>query len=72
MRITAAEKYEIIQSVTRSEIGIKRTLKEFGIARSTFYKWYNCYLKDGYLGFNPKLKQIEDNGILFHQRSKKW
>ncbi|MFZ4263882.1 helix-turn-helix domain-containing protein, partial [Sphingobacterium sp. HJSM2_6] len=47
MRITAAEKYEIIQSVTRSEIGIKRTLKEFGIARSTFYKWYNCYLKDG-------------------------
>ena len=56
MRITAAEKYEIIQSVTRSEIGIKRTLKEFGIARSTFYKWYNCYLKDGYLGLQSKAK----------------
>ena len=40
MRLSAGEKYEIIQEVTTSEIGVKRTLESFGIARSTFYKWY--------------------------------
>lgn len=54
MRITAAEKYEIIETVTRSEIGVKRTLQEFGIARSIFYKWYDRYLQDGYSGLQPK------------------
>ena len=38
MRLTATEKYEIIQQVTRSELGVKRTLEEYGIARCTFYK----------------------------------
>jgi putative transposase len=50
MRLTAGEKYEIIQTVTRSEIGVKRTLESFGIARSTFYKWYQKYLEKGYDG----------------------
>lgn len=50
MRLSAAEKYEIIQTVTRSEIGVKRTLESFGIQRSTFYKWYQNYLKNGYNG----------------------
>jgi len=39
MRLSASEKYEIIQQVTRSDLGVKRTLDEFGIPRSTFYKW---------------------------------
>ena len=50
MRLSASEKYEIIQEVTTSEIGVKRTLKSFGIARSTFYKWYQKYLENGYDG----------------------
>lgn len=50
MRLSAAEKYEIIQTVTRSEIGVKRTLENFGIARSSFYKWYQSYLEYGYDG----------------------
>lgn len=50
MRLSASEKYEIIQEVTTSEIGVKRTLESFGIARSTFYKWYQKYLKNGYDG----------------------
>lgn len=50
MRLSAAEKYEIIQTVTTSEIGVKRTLESFGIARSTFYKWYHKYLENGYSG----------------------
>jgi len=50
MRLSASEKYEIIQTVTRSEIGVKPTLDSFGIARSTFYKWYQNYLKSGFDG----------------------
>lgn len=53
MRLSAAEKYEIILSVTTSEIGVKRTLESFGIARSSFYKWYGNYLKNGYDGLEP-------------------
>ncbi|SKB95888.1 CENP-B N-terminal DNA-binding domain-containing protein [Sphingobacterium nematocida] len=41
MRLSAGEKMEIIQTVTRSEIGVKRTLNEFGIPKSTFYSWYD-------------------------------
>ncbi|NGM67334.1 helix-turn-helix domain containing protein [Sphingobacterium sp. SGR-19] len=54
MRLSAAEKYEIIQTATTSEIGVKRTLESFGIHRSTFYKWYQKYLQNGYDG----LKQV--------------
>ena len=32
MRLSAGEKYEIIQAVTTSETGVKRTLESFGIA----------------------------------------
>ena len=54
MRLTATEKHEIIQQVTRSELGVKRTLKEYGIARSTFYKWHQSYLEQGFDGLKPK------------------
>lgn len=50
MRLSAGEKYEITQAVTTSEIGVKRTLENFGIARSTFYKWCQKYLENGYDG----------------------
>lgn len=36
MRLSAGEKMEIIAAVTRSELGVKRTLNEFGISRSTW------------------------------------
>jgi len=49
MRLTATEKHEIIQQVTRSELGVKRTLKEYGISRSTFYKWCKSSAKSGHL-----------------------
>ena len=54
MRLSASERHEIIQIVTRSEIGVKRTLKEFEIARSTFYKWYSNYLENGFEGLESK------------------
>ena len=45
MRLTVAEKYEIIQLVDKSDLGINRTLKELGIHKSTYYKWYKSYLE---------------------------
>ncbi|MCI3939182.1 hypothetical protein MQX03_18575 [Chryseobacterium aahli] len=50
MRLSAAEKYEIIQTVTTSETRVRKTLESFGIARSSFYKWYQSYLENGYDG----------------------
>ena len=67
MRLTATEKYEITQQVTRSELGFKRTLKEYGIARSTFYKCYQSYLEQGFDGLKPKQKPklLSDNGLCY-------
>ncbi|MVX36047.1 helix-turn-helix domain-containing protein, partial [Myroides sp. LoEW2-1] len=59
MRLTAAEKYELIQSVTTSELGVKKTLEEFGIPKSSFYKWYKRYLEKGYDGLE-KSKRISN------------
>lgn len=59
MRLTAAEKYELIQTVTTSELGVKKTLEEFGIPKSSFYKWYKRYLEKGYDGLE-KSKRISN------------
>ena len=48
MRHSQAEKMEVIRLVVESAVSIRRTLTEFGIARSTFYKWYHRYLEYGY------------------------
>ena len=50
MRHSQTEKMEVIRLVEESSLSIRRTLTEFGIARSTFYKWYNRYCEDGYDG----------------------
>lgn len=54
MRFTQEEKYEIIQIVEGSEIGPNRTLRELGINKSTFYKWYGQYREHGYDGLASK------------------
>ena len=43
MRFTVSEKQEITHMVTRSEIGVNKTLREIGLNKSTFYNWYNAY-----------------------------
>ena len=53
MRLTVSEKQEIIHMVTRSEIGVNRTLREIGIHKSTFYNWYHAYSKNGVEGLIP-------------------
>ena len=47
MKYTPAEKYEIIQMVERSELGVKRTLQRIGVSKSSFYDWYSRYLDNG-------------------------
>lgn len=72
MRYTQAEKYETILMVEDSSMSVKRTLKELDIARSTFYKWYNDYLVDGYDGLQDRSTQPRRfwNKIPDHERER--
>lgn len=54
MRLTAAEKQEVIKIVERSELGVNRTLDQLGINKSTFYNWYKAYLDKGSIGLESK------------------
>jgi putative transposase len=47
MRYPASEKLEIIRIVEQSHLPAKRTLDKLGIARRTFYRWYDRYLEGG-------------------------
>ena len=38
---------EIIRLVERSHIGVRPTLAELGIPKTTFYRWYDRYLAFG-------------------------
>lgn len=71
MRLSAGEKLEIIELVTRSEIGVNKTLRELGIHKSTFYNWYNLYLKKGYEGFfsSPSFNRKQWNSIPEKQKN---
>ncbi len=39
MRHSPAEKMETIRLVEESELGVKRTLEELDVPRSSFYRW---------------------------------
>ncbi len=61
MRYPASEKLEIIRTVEGSHLPTKQTLDMLGIARTTFYRWYDHYLADGLDGLSdksPKPKSI--------------
>jgi len=47
MRYPAAEKLEVIRIVEQSHLPAKVTLDKLGIARRTFYSWYDRYLDGG-------------------------
>ena len=47
MRYPASEKLEIIKIVEQSHLPAKKTLDQFGIARRTFYRWYDRYQSGG-------------------------
>jgi len=47
MRYPASEKLEIIRLVERSHLPTKQTLDMLGIARTTFYRWYERFRLEG-------------------------
>lgn len=54
MRYPATEKLEIIHLVERSHLPVKATLDKLGIARPTFYRWYDLYQRFGEAGLEDK------------------
>lgn len=47
MRYPASQKLEIIRTVEGSHLPTKLTIDMLGIARTTFYRWYDLYLDGG-------------------------
>jgi len=54
MHYSQQEKYELIQLVERSDLGVIRTLRELKLNKTTFYNWYRAYCDDGYEGLARK------------------
>lgn len=57
MKYSQAEKFEIIRMVEQSDLGVRRTLKQIGVSKSSFYEWYRRYLEDGYDGLCTRSRQ---------------
>ena len=47
MRLTAAEKREVIRLVEGSDLSVRQTLRELQVPRATFYTWYRRYAVSG-------------------------
>lgn len=54
MRYPASEKMEIIRLIEQSHLPAKRTLEMLGIARTTFYRWYDRYQAFGEAGLEDR------------------
>ena len=54
MRYPASEKLEIIRLVEQSALPIRRTLEKIGIARATFYRWYDLCQTGGPEGLDDR------------------
>jgi transposase-like protein len=54
MRYPAAEKLEIIQLVEQSPLPVRHTLAKLGIARATFYRWYDRHSRGGPEALNDR------------------
>jgi transposase InsO family protein len=57
MRYSQSEKIEVIRLVEGSSLPVRRTLTEFGVPPSTFYRWYAAYARDGYDGLASRQGQ---------------
>jgi transposase-like protein len=54
MRYPAAEKLEIIRIVEQSHLSVRRTLAKIGIPPTTFYRWYDRFVKQGPEGLEDR------------------
>ncbi len=75
MRLQAPEKLEVIRLVEGSELSARRTLKELGVSRSTFYSWYRRYAETGEVGLearNPARRRLFGIGSPRRCGSRSW
>ena len=63
MRLSIAEKEEIIEVVERSELGVTKTLQKLGIHKGTFYRWYKAYLNKDSTSLKPIASRRQWNTI---------
>jgi len=54
VRLTGAEKREVIRLVEESDLSVRQTLQELGVNRATFYTWYRRYQAQGDAGLTVK------------------
>ena len=54
MRLTVAEKREVIRLVEGSDRSVRQTLQELQVNRATFYAWYRRYRAEGQAGLAAK------------------
>jgi transposase-like protein len=54
MRYPASEKLEIIRLVEQSHLPARHTLDKLGIAKTTFYRWYDRYSALGMAGLEDR------------------
>ena len=54
MRRSASEKMELIHLVERTDLPVRVTLRQLGIASSTFYGWYRRYVERGFEALHDK------------------
>jgi len=54
VRLTGAEKREVIRLVEESDLSVRQTLQELGVNRATFYTWYRRYQAQGDAGLTAK------------------
>ena len=57
MRYSQTEKMEVIRLVEGSSLPGKRALEELDVPRSSFYRWYAAYSREGYEGLAPQQGQ---------------
>jgi len=54
MRYPASEKLEIIRIVEQSHLPVRRTLAQIEVPPTTFYRWYDRYVKHGPEGLEDR------------------
>jgi len=54
VRLTEAEKREVIRLVEGSDLSVRQTLQELRVNRATFYAWYRRYRAEGDAGLTAK------------------
>jgi len=54
VRLTAAEKREVLRLVEGSELSVRQTLQALRVNRATFYAWYRRYRAEGDAGLTAK------------------